>query len=224
MSGSDSRDTHLRRQVELMGLLAHDVKNPISAALANLAFVEQVGASDPEAGEAIRDASDAVKRVRQLLDDIVVATKHEAHLLDLHELRVPLEPVVAQAVGALAKDAQLRRTTIDVEETTASAKVDTALVSRALELLLDCALRWGKPGGRIAVRATAGDEVTLSVSHDSCALGDQIRARAFIDHGASKPAAIGLSLYYAHCVADAHGGRLVLHAQPAVLSLVLPKG
>jgi signal transduction histidine kinase len=106
-----------------------------------------------------------------------------------------------------------------------SAHVDASLVTRALELLIDAALRWGKPGGRIDVDAgVRGDVIAIRVRHDSCVLGEQARAKAFIDQGENAaPGAIGLSLYYAHCVAAAHGGKLVLKSQPAELTIELPK-
>ncbi|GEM_PF-5981140 len=222
MGDSSLREALLQRHVALMGLVAHDVKNPISAALANLAFVEQVGVADSDARDAIADAVDAVKRVRQLVEDLVVTSRHEANVLKLHRTVQPLDPLVNFAVAALVKDAELRRTGLDAHASTATAPVDGPTVRRALELLVDCALRWGKPGGRVTVSAVAtGEGAVLSVAHSACVLGDHARATAFMSDHDAPPATIGLSLYYAHCVARAHGGRLVLRSEPALFSMEL---
>ncbi len=210
------------RQVALMGMVAHDVKNPISAALANLAFVEQVGVLDPDAREAITEAVDAVQRIRQLVDDLVVTSRHEANMLNLQRTNQPLDPLVSSVVLGLSKDAELRHIGLAAQATTATARMDGLLVRRAVELLVDCALRWGKSGGRVTVSAaTIGEGAVIRVEHSSCVLGEQARATAFITDNEAPPAAIGLSLYYAHCVARAHGGAVVLQSQPGLFSLEL---
>jgi signal transduction histidine kinase len=207
-------DAISRRQLDLMNLLAHDLKNPIGSALANLGFAEEATAGDPELPGALRDATAALHRILQIVDDIAVASRHEAG-----ELVVRKQPCSAlEIVNAVARTAIAEAGSGRIElscppELTVSA--DAQLLRRALDAVVDASLRWASRGAILVGARDEGEDAVFFVAHDAPTLETEPRLRAFLERGAAAaPASIGLALYFARSVADAHGGKLVLRKAP----------
>jgi signal transduction histidine kinase len=105
---------------------------------------------------------------------------------------------------------------------------DAEAVKRALLNLLDNAIKHGKHGGRIRVRAVLDDgSVKLSVTDDGPGIGRRDRKRVFdrFQRGESESAGTGLGLYVVEQVAHAHGGRVDLVTEEnrgCAFTLVLP--
>ena len=55
---------------ELLALLAHDLKNPLAAVLANLAFIDGSVASDPDLRDALADARLASELLQRLVSNL----------------------------------------------------------------------------------------------------------------------------------------------------------
>jgi hypothetical protein len=219
----------LQEHAELMSLVAHDVKNPLSAALANLSFVADVTPAEGDAADAVRDAALAVSRVRQLIDDAVTTAHHAAGSLRLQRAVTRLAPIASAVVGEAQADAEQRRVSLDARcSDDLTVAVHPEYVRRALELLTEVSLRWVKPHGRVLVGAEVrGESDVIFVAHDARSLHDQPQLRAFADAPReARATAIGLSLYYARCVAEAHGASLVaaeVPGWPTELSIAFPR-
>jgi signal transduction histidine kinase len=105
---------------------------------------------------------------------------------------------------------------------------DAEAVRRALLNLLDNAIKHGRRGGQIQVRAAAEDGlVKLSVADDGPGIGRRDRKRVFgrFQRGRTESAGTGLGLYVVEQVAHAHGGRVDLVTEEnrgSVFTLVLP--
>src|ERR1019366_5006049 len=153
-----------REQLELMNLLAHDLKNPMGAALANLGFAEGAETTDPELPGALRDAPTAVKRVLQIVDNMTVASQHQAGELTVAKDPVVLRDVLEALVSAPAED----RTTVVVAcPPDLCASADAELLRRALEALLEASTRWVGSRGKLLLGARKdGERVLVFVAHD----------------------------------------------------------
>ena len=212
MSDKVSRD-----HADLMALAAHEVRNPLSAALANLAFLSEVLPKDGDAAEALRDAEQAVSRVRQLIDDTLLAAQQGAGVLRLTRVLTPLEALLSAVTLAAQPDADQRRVIVSTRcEDGLAVHADPLPLSRAIEVLVEASLKWTRPHGRVLVGAERrGDDIAVFVAHDAPSLEGQPHLRAFADATEdSRPATFGFPLYYARCVAHAHGATLLAARTP----------
>lgn len=204
-----------------LSMLAHDAKNPLSAALTNLAFVTEVSATEGEAAEAVRDSIVALNRVRALLDDAATTARLEANAA-IQRSSVVLAAIAASAVEANAAEAVARRCALS-SDTQPEARVrgDMAMLSRSVDLMVESALRCSRAGGRIHVRASVeGSDARLSVCLEARPT-DQPRLRALAERPLdATPTDIGLGLHYARVVARAHGGSLSVTAEPPWASVI----
>ena len=101
-------------------------------------------------------------------------------------------------------------------------RVDVSLFERALTALVTNAVNYSPPGSRVVVEAArAGDELVISVQDEGIGIpaGDLPYVGAWLYRGenvanlADYPPGLGMGLYAARRIAEAHGGRLEIESQ-----------
>jgi signal transduction histidine kinase len=219
-----------RFREEMSAMIVHDLKNPLSAMLANIDFVLDDQANSLETVEALRDSKSAGSRALRLLANLIDVTRIEAGHLQLRRARIPVTDLVAPLVHQRGHLAGSRGITIDSTlEPGTTVNGDIELLSRVIENVFDNALRHTPRGGRIAVCGCSADErVRLSIGNSGAAIPADARARIFDKYaqsGSEGRMNLGLGLYFCRLAAEAHGGRMWVHETeelPTVFSLELP--
>jgi two-component system, OmpR family, sensor kinase len=142
----------------LLALFAHDLRNPLSALLTNLSFVESLPAvrADDSLAGALGDCVVASETLRRLIANLDVVA-HLLEGLESHPRAIVLADVVREAVAQLDPTAAMQGTTFTVDEGPAGleALADPDLAARAVENLLSCSLSHAPPGQPIIVRVRA---------------------------------------------------------------------
>jgi len=211
---------------------AHELKTPLTILQGRL---EQAlhRSSDAATQAGLTDMLDEVGRLAAITRKLLLLSQADAGQLALHRVSVDL----AEQLDTLVADARML-----VTDQTVSSSVEPGLQTRGDALLLrqlfnnllSNALRYGRPGGWIAVsgrRQAAGVEVVFANAtapldatqrsrfFNRFHRGDGAHNRAVDGHG------LGLSL--SREIARAHGGDLTLQASPGDevrLRLWLPHG
>lgn len=204
---------------DLMKMIVHDLKTPLTAVLANLEMLRDgdFGGVSAEQDGALLDAQGKSADLLALIDDLLEVARIEDASLVLQ--RAPLE---AKAfLDGLAAEWALRlrqdgaTVTVSVPDPVPPVSVDVALVKRLFMNLMQNAI----------VHSPSGVHVTLSAHRD----GDGVRF-AVADTGVGIPEAYhdlifrkfervklpasprvsgsGLGLSFCRLVAEAHGGRI----------------
>jgi signal transduction histidine kinase len=200
-----------------LGVLAHDLRTPLSAATLFAECIVLDAGTPPRSIEAAVRIQRSTKQMKMLVDG----------LLDLTHTRLgrvlPISPTHAnmQAICEHAA-AELRAISPSTELTVAlegdlRGVWDASRVSQLISNLLVNAVRHGKPGGPVSLVATEGDSdtVTVTVTNEGQAIPKEIIAGLFepFVHGDSggkshTGAGLGLGLFIARQIALAHRGRL----------------
>src|SRR5205814_4399151 len=94
----------------------------------------------------------------------------------------------------------------------ARAEIDTDLIARVIENLLDNAFRYTPPGARIAIAARPSrDRGSIEVGNSGPPIPPEARALIFEKFGQAAPTNgrmnLGLGLYFCRLVIERHGGR-----------------
>jgi signal transduction histidine kinase len=216
---------------EMSAMIVHDLKNPLTAVLANLDFA----ADDPDVKadtlEAIRDSKSAANRAVRLLANLLDVARLEEKQLRLRRSRVAVVELVEPLVRQRLHAAGIRSISIDSAiDAGAQLNADTELVVRIIENVFDNALRHTPPGGRIAVRGAALDSgVRLTIGNSGAPIPAEARRRIFDKYAQADGAVgrmnLGLGLYFCRLAAEAHGGRMWVEETaelPTVFALELP--
>jgi signal transduction histidine kinase len=202
---------------ELLGLIAHDLRNPLSALHSNLGFLRSVLApSEHDARDAVDDGIVSCDGLAHIIDNIDLfgqalrgAERGDAIVSDLGGL-------VAEVVRATHPMAQSHGVDLKVDEAVVervAVESPRDLLARALSNLIRNSIQHSPSGAgvRVAMRVSPS-EVIVSVRDEGTALTGEVRRDAFTAGGQIASKSIpngrysrGLGLYCAALAAAAAG-------------------
>lgn len=212
---------------EMSSTVVHDLKNPLSVVLANLAYaieeLRQAGeAIDPDVRQSLVESQEAGRRLLRLLTNLADTARIEANRLETVAQLTPVGRILSQIATQRRVIATTREIRIDVRvPVEVEATIDVDLVTRAIENVVDNALRYTPSGGVIVLAAARdGDDFELTVGNDGPRIPDEARHAIFEKYGQtgrhSGRMNLGLGLYFCRLAAEAHGGELVLRESAAL--------
>jgi two-component system, NtrC family, sensor histidine kinase KinB len=209
---------------DLVATVSHELKTPLTSVrlVLHLLLEETVGPLTPKQTELLVDARDNAERLLHIIE----------HLLALARLQqgkdvMALRPEPAQALlEAAADSARPRAESRQVELTVRAAPdlppvaADPQRLGQALNNLLDNALAYTPPGGRVTLSAEPAGEgrVRLSVTDTGEGIPPEhlphVFERFFRVPGQSRGQGTGLGLAIVREVVHAHGGEVACDSAP----------
>lgn len=202
-----------------VGAIAHDFRTPLFSLRGHLEGLEQGLATTPRKTaqyiQICREKADALER---LIADLFAYTKIEYLEQTLQRAPLELGMTLGKVVDGRQREAEAKGVALELDEPLGACMVegDEQLLGRAAENLLDDALRYTPPGGRIAVRCRPdGDLVRFIVADTGPGLALRDLPRLFeplYRHDPSRSretGGTGLGLAIARRILRAHGGDLV---------------
>jgi len=196
-----------RAEKELLANVSHELRTPLARIKVAL---ELVDAPDEGVRRRLATIAEEVDELDRLVSDVLTASRLDLAALPLRKVRIDLAALVEKArQRALALDPELR-----IEsgvEPGLLVEADEALLSRALDNLLDNARKYGN-GSAVQVAASReGEDAVISVRDRGPGIPPQDLGRVFepFFRGEGAPnlaAGFGLGLALARRVAQAHGG------------------
>lgn len=220
---------HVRELEQLSASIAHEIRNPITAAKSLVQQLEEDPAS-PENVEYARVALDELDRVERSISHLLRYAREE----ELQAIETNLQEIVEGALETLRERAARLGVAIECEwsrpvtlraDAEKLRRVVINLVGNALD-----ALEEAKPGAP-QIRITAGEnlagtDVWLRVRDNGPGMDAVTRDRAFRPFHTSKSGGTGLGLPIVRKLVEAHGGTIELHSAVGVGSefvVVLPR-
>ena len=212
----------------LLGLFAHDLRNPLSALHSNVSFLGSVvAAGDTEAHEALEDvaaSSDALGHITDNLELFAIALDG-AKPREPHEF--PLRELLREAAQKSRRFAESYRVTLDVDAEsggTLRALANRDMLLRALSNLIRNAIQHAGETGKVTVRASQnGAELIIGVTDSGTPLSSEMGDQAFTAEGQLSTKNVsggrysrGLGLYAARIAARVAGATVRGGTAPAV--------
>jgi len=214
--------------------VSHELKTPVGA-LGLLAETVADAADEPDtvrhfAGQMQKESGRLASLVQELID---LSRLQEPDALVDPEL-VDLDAVVAEAVDRVRVEAMSRKVTLVLGgEKGVKVYGDAALLTTAVRNLLDNAVRYSAPTGRVSVGVQRRDAlVRIAVVDQGAGIGPEQRERVFErfyrgDEARSRETGgSGLGLSIVKHIANDHGGRVELwstEGKGSTFTLVLPE-
>jgi PAS domain S-box-containing protein len=208
---------------QVIGILGHDLKNPLGAVRA-LATLLQRRADLPAAARgSVEEIERATERMLELIGTLLdFATSRFTGTLPVAPVPSDLREVCRAAVDELRAASPGRR--IDLElQGDATGSWDPARVAQVVSNLVANALQHGAPGAPVAVRVRGrpGD-VVVAVRNEGPAIPPELRAVMFEPfcrgsslRDAARARGLGLGLYIAREIVRAHGGSIDVESDDA---------
>lgn len=187
--------------------VAHEVRNPLGVIRASAAMVQESFAPGEDAHRACRFICEEIDRLNALIAALLAFARPSEPKLGASAIG----PVVERALELAREAARGREVRLAWEAAPLpEVRADPDLLAQLLLDLVHNAVEAVAPGGRVAVRAAAGDEqVHVEVSDDGPGVEPEQRQAVFEPFVTTKPRGTGLGLAMAQRIAEAHGGSLV---------------
>jgi two-component system, sensor histidine kinase and response regulator len=219
----------------LVHMIVHDMRTPLSGLLASLQFLEEDTARNlpVESQGDLKHAAIAGRRLAQMIDDMLDITRLEAGKLAVERTRVRVGELFERALeslGGLLKGRHLRVTVSAELEATGDAE----LLRRVLVNLLGNALKFTPEEGRIELAAEPLTRaLRVTVTDDGPGIEPRYHAQIFDKFeqvAARKDGSLrstGLGLTFCKLAVEAHQGRIGIDSTPGKGSIFwfeLPNG
>jgi len=199
---------------DLMTVLAHDLKNHLTPLSCHLDILQRRAEAAKRSDDLrnIGAARRATKRVSHLAVDLLDAARLEQGFFALQYVRTDLAQLVREAVGDLGVDESLVEMKLPDE---LAADVDPDRILQALDNVLRNAIRHSPAGTPICVELKVyvrGDTewTAISVRDRGAGIAPTLLPGIFVRFARGPGSSgLGLGLFVARGVVEAHGGSLV---------------
>jgi PAS domain S-box-containing protein len=211
-----------RARDEVLGVVSHDLRNPISAIAMCVRVLEENAPEDAaDRAELLRTIRESAEWANRLIQDLLDVASIERGQLSLQLQEQDPARMVLQALHMFELEAQQHEITLtaNVPTNLPLVNADSVRVIQVLGNLLRNAIKFTPQGGRITVSAEDRDgKLVLSVRDTGSGIADENLARIFDRYWQSADGShargTGLGLSIAKGIVEAHGGRIWVDSTP----------
>lgn len=224
-----------RMQLDIVANVSHELRTPLTGLKGLVETLRDGAVDDPEARDSFLEMMENdTDRLIRLVNDLLLLSRLDAEALALEREAVDLAELAEAAVDRLRPQAGAAGLSLVVETSSPAptAWADPDRLEQVLLNLLDNAIKYSRPGGRVTV-AAGGRPPQLRVTDQGIGIpaadlarvgqrfyrADKARSRA---QGGS-----GLGLAIARALVEAHGGQLQIESeegQGTTVTVTLPEG
>jgi len=223
------RKNALLTQVEelktnFLSLVTHDLKTPV-ARIQGLAEVLQRKAADRLVDrdmETLRSIIGSTEELNHFISSILELSKIESNRIKLAPESKDINQLIERAVDGFKAAARARGITLTAElEPLFPIKIDSSLIFKVINTLLDNALKYSPENSEIRISSREqGDWVEVAVSDQGIGMSSEECENLFTrfyrakNETTAKVSGTGLGLYLTKYFIEAHHGRVEFDSEP----------
>lgn len=207
----------LKIQEEFVAILGHDLRNPVAALQSGVRMLEKEPFTDRGRGLLLLMRS-SLHRMHELVDNMMLHAKSRlgGGISISAKPDAPLMEAIVQVVEEIRIASPKHEIIIDLNFSR-PVSCDPARVAQAVSNLLSNAINHGAPDAPIIICGRSdNNEITIAISNAGDPIPEEIQQTIFqpFQRGVEKEkSGLGLGLYIASSIADAHNGRLSFSSQ-----------
>lgn len=218
---------------EYLALTSHDLRNPLNVILMSASMLKRSMAEKGLAEDLARTERTErnAKRMTAMLDELTEATSLESRGVELRHAECDLRGLVAGVVDGMDAP-RVERITIETDGSPPYVVLgDTSRLERVVTNLLTNALKYSAEDAPVIARfARKGSTVELDVIDRGIGIPPESVKMLFDRYyrttaGKARASGLGLGLYIARLIIEAHGGRIDVSSvvgQGSTFRLTLP--
>ncbi|WP_066717067.1 hybrid sensor histidine kinase/response regulator [Sphingomonas pituitosa] len=206
-----------RRKNAFLGMVGHELRNPIMALGAGLHLLNRNRTG--EAAEQVRgQMGRQIDHMTRLIEDLLDVARIDQGKIVLRADRIDLADAVALAVEISRPQIEARehRLTIELPQPPVWLYADAARIAQVVSNLLANAAKYTLPGGAIRLVARReGAQVAIEVSDTGVGIPPEMQARVFdlfaqVERGGEQPDGLGIGLALVRQLVTLHAGTIAL--------------
>jgi PAS domain S-box-containing protein len=206
-----------RLRQDFLAMVTHDLRTPLTTVRASAQMLQRWAEYRAPTVEAILEQTG---RMQRLLDDLADVVRLEEGRLEPRRGEVDLVDLARRQTEALAGQAAGRRLLVVAPPGPVVGPWDGDRLVQVLQNLLANALKYAPDGGDVVVTVEADaarGEARLAVRDGGPGIPPEHQARLFerfYRADATGAGGLGLGLYIARMIVEAHGGRIAVASAP----------
>jgi signal transduction histidine kinase len=203
---------------EIMGVVAHDLRTPLSAISMRSELLQETADLDVVQRHA-EGIFTLTRRMEGLIRSMLDVTTIESGHFTVRPETCEVEGLLQETTEMLASLAAPKQVTLErLPAAVTSVRADKERVLQVLANLVGNAIKFAPKGGRVEVAATKRDHgVCFSVSDNGPGIDPEHLPHVFDrfwKHEAGGKKGTGLGLFIAKGIVEAHGGRIWVESEP----------
>lgn len=203
-----------RAKDSLIGVIGHELRNPLAALAGAFTVLQRVGDRAAEAEKAREIIGRQLKQMAALVEDLVNFGRVSSGTLRLDSRPLDLGKVALQSVEALKAAGKLDDREVRVSVKSVIVNGDSRRLDQVIANLVGNAVKFTLPGGMINISVAPSDEgAMLRIADDGQGITPDLLPRIFdpffSTDGMDAPThGLGIGLAIVRQLVEAHGGRI----------------
>ncbi len=201
---------------ELVHMIVHDLRSPLTAVLANLELLREDADKLPEPSrEDVERSLHVARQMMRLINGVLDVSKMEADKMTLQRSECDVVGLIGGTLSDFKGLVGTRALVFEHPDEPLPAVVDEQVLTRIVQNLLANALRVTPAQGEIRVAVAAQDShILVRVNDNGPGIAPELRERIFDkfaqaeDRRARKTHTTGLGLTFCKLAVQAHGGQI----------------
>lgn len=213
-----------RAKAEFVASISHDLRSPLTVIRGYTSMLEIVGRLNDRQRHYVSQILAALENISSLVDNLLELSRLDMGMTIRPEW-LPLKEMVHQVVHAFDVRAQQKHIQLDIRyhpDAPGMIEADSGLFQRALQNLVDNAIKFTPEGGRVTVRVEPRNEdrVLLVVEDTGIGIAPEDRERLFDRFFQAERVrkmrlgGKGLGLAIVKSMVDLHHGRIWVESEP----------
>ena len=222
---------------EILGTVAHDLKNPLGVILGRTEMLTELIAADSSrdsVASQIDHIRDATKRLTSMVDHLISDAMADAFDITIRRETVDIAALVGEVADANQPLAVNKQQLITVSaRPNLTATCDSDRIREAIDNLISNAIKYSPIGGKISVQVgQEGNKTAIRIADEGAGLSPEDLGRLFgrFQRLSAKPTAgessTGLGLSIVKRIIDMHGGEVTADSagpgQGSTFTITLP--
>jgi signal transduction histidine kinase len=219
-----------------LGVLGHDLRNPLGAVSMGAQWIERSGTTSPKQAKVVSEIRTAAGRATQILNDLLDLTRSSFGTeIPVAKIKTDLASLcqeIADELRAINPDRRFEVT----HEGDPIGSCDRARLGQVLSNLMGNAIQYGDVSSPITVRVAGNDPETVTITVHNLGTPIPMETQKLIfqswmrgqdlKHPPEQGTHLGLGLYIAKLIVEAHGGDISVTSNEkagTTFSLRLPR-
>lgn len=209
----------LQRQVRFTADASHELRTPVAAILADCQFSLKRPRDAARYRETIEVCHESAQFMKGLIERLGLLAKFDAAESPLERADVDVGEVARHALGVIAPLSAEHAIPVEHALSAGGVRADPLRLGQVVINLLNNALRYNRPGGRVWLRTGVAERVVfIEVEDDGIGIPadklDRIFDRFYrVDESRAKTGGVGLGLAICRTIVEAHGGTLTVTSE-----------
>ena len=208
-------ETANRVRDDFLGMLGHELRNPLAAIASATAILKRIGTPNDTAARARGVIERQVQHLKRLVDDLLDAARVHAGKITLTRRPLDLADVVKQAVSVLGASGVTAGHAIEVDAESVGVEADSTRLEQIVVNLVTNAVKFSPAAHpvRVSVRGHA-DTAVLVVEDEGVGMTADVLPRIFDlffqgeRSAARSEGGLGIGLTLVKTLTELHGGRV----------------